>query len=519
MDSSKIKNLIVLSLAVFAALYLGIAAATAQMEVVLWVVGGLGLTVCLAMGRRIWLMLPFMTSLSLVLPIQGNFSTMLIAQFLILGFCSMLFLMRKLPMLFRFTELEFWNLLFLLCVAQVYMRNPIGLNLFGGDSIGGKPYVMFIITVATALLVSVLTVPPNELKWYVRATMLGSWINFGLGAVAKMVPSVGTYLGASFSTDVSRDAGLADRVAADEGAASRVSFVRQISLDLAIWVSSKVSPLKACVLPLWAPLVAFTLIAAAVSGFRSQFAAVALTYLVGILYRGGLRHLLVAGILVAAGLTVLGLGNLVAPLPPNIQRSLSFLPGTWEERYTRDTAESTEWRMQMWIDALSSDRYIKNRIMGDGLGMTADQLRLATSEATSVGNIDAHRESAMQAGDYHSGPVQTIRTVGYVGLVVLLIGLVRLGVHTHRQIERCRNTEWFSTALFIGNTYVWFAFGWTLIFGSFLGGASALFMGSALVRLLQNNLPLPPYVVKRREPYILKSSRQRLTEADSNPRG
>ena len=73
MDSSKIKNLIVLSLAVFAALYLGIAAATAQMEVVLWVVGGLGLTVCLAMGRRIWLMLPFMTSLSLVLPIQGNF--------------------------------------------------------------------------------------------------------------------------------------------------------------------------------------------------------------------------------------------------------------------------------------------------------------------------------------------------------------------------------------------------------------------------------------------------------------
>jgi hypothetical protein len=514
MDSSKIKTILVSALAAFAALYLGIAAATAQVEAVLWIVGAGGVTVCFILGRRIWLLLPFMTSLALTLPVQGNFSTGLIGQLLVLGFCGLLFLMRKLPMQGRFTELEFWNLLFLLCVVQVYIRNPVGLNLFGGENIGGKPYVMFAITVASAFLISILRVPPHELKWYVRAVMLGSWINFSLGAIGKLVPGIGMFLGASFANDVEQSQDLSDRSAIDEGAANRVGFVRSISTNLANWVSSRISPLKACFMPLWAPLVGFSLLAAAVSGFRSQFAAVGLTFLIGIFYRGGFRHLFLASVLGVSVLSVLGLVNLVNPLPPNIQRSLTFLPGTWDQRYKKDTAQSTEWRMQMWIDALSSNRYIKNHILGDGLGMTAEQWRRAHSSATSVGNVDAHRESAMQSGDYHSGPVQTIRTVGYVGLVVLLVGLLRLAVHTHRQIERCRDTEWFPVALFIGNIYIWYAFSWTFIIGTFLSGATVLLMGGAMIRLLQNNLPLPAYVVKRREPYILKSHRQRLAEAE-----
>jgi hypothetical protein len=165
--------------------------------------------------------------------------------------------------------------------------------------------------------------------------------------------------------------------------------------------------------------------------------------------------------------------------------------------------------MQMWIDALSSDRYIKNRLLGDGLGMTAEQLAkaeaLRDAKETGRGGFDNHRESAMISGDYHSGPVQTIRTCGYVGMFILLFGMIRLAVHAHRQIMRCRNTEWFPTALFIGNSYVWFAFGWTFIFGSFVGGATALLMGTGLIRLLENNLPLPAYVPRSRQPYVLPS--------------
>jgi hypothetical protein len=134
------------------------------------------------------------------------------------------------------------------------------------------------------------------------------------------------------------------------------------------------------------------------------------------------------------------------------------------------------------------------------------------------GGFDYHRESILISGDYHSGPVQTIRVCGYVGLAILIIGMLRVAVHAHRQIERCRNTEWFSTALFIVAIYVWHTFSWVFIFGSFSGGADALLMGTALVRLLEKTLPLPEYEVKRREPYTLNSHRQRLAEANPPPR-
>ena len=522
LDASKIKAAVVIVLAAFAALYLGIAAATAQFEATLWIVGSLGLTVCLAMGRKIWLLLAFTTAIGLVLPLPGSFSTIFMTQAVVFGFCTLLFLTRRLPLNFRFTELEFWCLLFLLCVVQAYMRHPVGLNLFGSANIGGKPYVVLIMLVATSVLLLSLKIEPNDLRWWVRLTMIGSWANFALGLVAKGVPSIGRFLGASFATDAA-GSGPDSREALDEGAAGRVSYIRIISLNLANWICSRISPLKACFIPLWAPLVLFTVLGAAYSGYRSQLAAVGLTYFIGVFYRGGITQLFLSVILGVAGIVMLAFVNLITPLPPNVQRALTFIPGTWEQRYKDDAKGSTDWRTELWMEALTSDKYIANKFLGDGLGMTMAQYQqtmfLKDKMGTGTGGYDHHREAILISGDYHSGPVQTIRVCGYLGLAVLLVGMLRVMVHAHRQIERCRNTEWFPVALFIGNVYIWLPFGWVLIFGSFSGGADALLMGSALIRLLEKTLPLPDYVVRKRMPYILKSPQQRIEPARMSPRG
>lgn len=494
MDASKIKLFIIMAVALFAALYLGIAAATAQFEAVAWVVGGFGLSVCLALGRRIWLLLPLMGALGLVLPLPGNFSSIFLTQGAVVGFCALLFLTRRLPIDFRFSELEFWCLMFLLCVLQAYLRHPVGLNIFGSATIGAKPYAVLVMLVITATLLTCLKVDPGELKWWVRLTMLGSWINFGLGVVAKAVPSIGYFLGASFGTDSAKQ-DPSSREAVDERASGRVSFIRIISLNLANWISCRISPLIACFLPLWAPLVLFVIVGAAYSGYRSQMAAVGLTFLVGVFYRGGIRQVMLSLFLGAAGLVFLAFVNLIFPLPPNVQRALTFLPGTWEQRYKDDAKGSTEWRTELWVEALLSDKYIRNKFLGDGLGMTQAQYRqtlaLRENQGMGSGGFDFQRESILISGEYHSGPVQTIRVCGYIGLLVLLIGMFRVTVHAHRQIERCRNTEWFPVALFIGNVYIWLPFGWIFIFGSFSGGADALLMGTAMLRMLEKHLPLP----------------------------
>ena len=512
MDSNKIKIILVLILAAFGALYLGIAAATAQTEAVLWVVGILGLVVCLSLGTRIWLLLPLAASIGLNLPLPGSFPITFLTQSLVLGFCTMMLLLRKLPIRFKFTELEAWCLLFLLFIAQAYLRNPVGLNIFGSSTVGAKPYAILGMTTVTALLIAMLRINPNDLRWWIRMTMIGSIANFSLGLLAKFVPVAGMYLAASFSVDV-ETSDPSDRSAVDEDAAGRSSFVRTITLNLANWISSRISPLKAAFHPVWAPLILFTLAGGAFSGYRSHLAYIALTYFLGVCYRGGFVQVLISSVIAAFALAVLALVNFINPLPPNIQRSLSFLPGTWEQRYEDDGKSSTEWRTELWIEALTSDKYISNKFLGDGLGMTADQLQQTISlkhmQGQGVSGFDYHRESILISGDYHSGPVHTIRTCGYAGLLVLLIGMIRVAIHAHRQIIRCRGTEWHPVALFICIPFIWLPFCWTFIFGSFTGGASGLLMGSALVRLLQKNLPLPAYVVQRNLGYAPLASPNR----------
>jgi hypothetical protein len=211
-------------------------------------------------------------------------------------------------------------------------------------------------------------------------------------------------------------------------------------------------------------------------------------------------------------LTGLAALNLIAPLPPNIQRSLSFLPGTWEKRYLDDAENSTEWRMEIWKEALLSDRWISNKILGDGLGFSAKELQYQMNSETpgssiGVSGLSAHHEAILANGDYHSGPVQTVRTIGYAGLLVLLLFQIRLAVHAHRQIQRCRGTEWFPLALFIGIPLIVAPIFFVFIFGTFASASAGLLLGTAMVRMLENNLPLPAYVVRRRTPYLLEQRR------------
>ncbi len=513
MDSGKIKIILIVAVAIIAAIQLGIAAATAQFEVVAWVAGGTVLATCVALGRRVWLILPFMTTLGLVLPLPGNFSSDFIAQGIVCGFCTLLFLMRRLPVKFRFTELEMWCLLLLLFVAQAYLRNPVGLNIFGGETVGAKPYALFLATVVTAMILSVLLINPADLRWWVRLSLIGALCNFGLGALVRIFPPMGYFLGASFSADVSQQ-GFTNEVL--EGRAGRASFVREISVTLSTWVASKVSPLKGAFHPFWAPLILFTMAAAAYSGFRSQIAAVGLIYFIGVCYRGGFKGVFVSVVLASLAVGMLSIVNLAVPLPDNIQRALAFLPGTWDESHKQDTESSTDWRMEMWIEVLTTDRYIKNKWIGDGLGLSVEELQrtralLESSSAGALGTsgFDLQREAVMLVGDYHSGPIQTIRTIGYIGLLFLFLGMIRVAVHAHRQIRRSRGTEWHAVTLFLCIPLIVAPIYWALVFGDFLLGATHLLMGTALVRMLQNNLPLPVCQKQVWLPYTLEAKNRR----------
>lgn len=473
-ESRSIQSVLIVVVVTVVAAWLGVAVVTNQSETLLKVAGVLLLAISLLLGRRIWLLMIFFTALNL--PLIRGFTSMQLGQGLFIGFCVLLFFVRRLKVRTTWGELEFWMIMVAACIAQAYVRNPVGLNIFGGASVGARPYFVTGLAFLAGWVMSILVVPPGEVKWAARLTIFGTFLGIPL-------------------VELRTRAGLA--TIGVESGGGRVAWLGSSSLCLLRWLVSRVSPLRSLVRPFAFLVLLAGVAAAAGSGYRNYVAAAGLTLAFGVYYHHGVGSTFVAVLVGICLIGVLAVLNLVAPLPGTMQRALSPLPGTWEDRYVRDSERSTEWRLEMWEAALFTDDWIKNKTLGDGLGMTRSELLRMENLSEGGGDfaegtsgLTIQQENMMITGSYHSGPVQTIRTVGYVGLVVLMLAMIRLAVHMHRLVKLSRGTEWFPVVLFLVLPNLILPIQFTFVFGEFDAACEFLFFGFGITRLMGNNLPL-----------------------------
>lgn len=499
-ESRSIQSVLIVVVVTVVAAWLGVAVVTNQSETLLKVAAAVGLIVCIFLGRRIWLLMVFLVAMNV--PLIRGISTVDIGQAVFLGFTGIIFLMRRLPFQFKFGELEFWMVLVAFTVVQVYLRHPVGLNIFGSGAVGGRPYFAVGAAWLTGMVMSALIVPPSELKLALRLTIIGS-----LAGVVFTTLRVRLGGGGGFEPT-----GI-DGSTSGTGS-SRVAIFGYLAPAIARAVGAFVSPLRACFHPLWAPLILLSLALAAASGYRNVVATVVIYYMIAIAYRGGFMSVVIASLTGAFGLGALALFNLAVPLPANVQRALSPFPGTWEERHVEAADVSTEWRVEMWKEALFTEFWIQNKLFGDGLGFRRRELMMmeamdAGQAFESLGSgLSAQQETMMITGGYHSGPVQTIRTVGYVGLIVLLLAMIRVAVHGHREVVRCRGTEWYPLALFMVIPPIALPFSFVFIFGEFKSASTSVFFAYGMISLMKRNLPLPAYAKKVRAAYFLNRRAQ-----------
>jgi hypothetical protein len=214
-----------------------------------------------------------------------------------------------------------------------------------------------------------------------------------------------------------------------------------------------------------------SLVAILLSGFRSNligwlFAIALATYI-----RGGVRHivpLVAAGLAGVVMIVVLQTAGLSVPLAA--QRALSFIPISWDSRASVDAKVTVEWRVDMWRLALTSDRYIKNKVLGDGFGFDPAELRAqATLASFRMDTSAGLQDYFMITGDYHSGPVSAIRFVGYFGLALFTALLIANARYAWKIIESAKNTAFFPLALFAGIGAIYHPICFWLIFGGYGG--------------------------------------------------
>ncbi len=506
MNSNVISRTIILVGGLFLGMVMANMAVTDRGSSLLWFGVAAVVFTGVALGRNIWMLIPVAYGLSLTLLIPGRPTTIILGSGIFLAFASLMVLMRRLPWRGSLREMDLLIILVGLTILQVYLRNPVGFNLLGGSSVGGRPYVLIAIGFVTYFFLANYIVPPHQLKLILKLTVVGAVINFILSGIGYFVPGLGMWYGAaSVSSNPNESTnGTSEGVAVTGiGSATRVTFLASVSANLALTVAAFRSPLTAILHPAWGLGVIASIAMAAVSGFRNSIIAVGMTYLVAIAYRSGFAGLVVSSVCVALGLGVLTVANTIHPLPSNVQRSLSFLPGNWSEDIMKDANGSTEWRVEIWKEVMLTDRWIRNKYFGDGLGFSAQELAMqkdisykimsGQSHGASLSGFDFHRDAILANGDYHSGPIQTIRVVGYFGLLILLITQFRLAVHAHRQIKRCRGTEFYPLALFVGIPLIYSPVFFITVFGSFELACGIIFLGAAYVKIMENNLPLNHY--------------------------
>jgi hypothetical protein len=120
------------------------------------------------------------------------------------------------------------------------------------------------------------------------------------------------------------------------------------------------------------------------------------------------------------------LNSEVVHLPKQVQRSLTFIPGKWDNDMAQDAAASNDFRRQVWT--LWADRYFPlHPWLGRGFGFQSQWVQRSIYNPQAV-----DYRQMVEVGNIHNGFFATVDAFGIVGTLFFIIWNVRLLVRAFR---------------------------------------------------------------------------------------
>lgn len=470
METSKLKSFIIVVLAGFFALNLGIAAATAQKEALVWISAAIFLGICLLLGRNVWILIPATLSMKGNInflpgtPAPWHLMTAVAAGFFMLRVAT-----RRQRVAIKWTLMETSLLLVALSILQALMRNPVGLSAFGGSDVaGGKPYFVFGVAF---IAYGIIAMADTDIKGWRWAVILYALIGIGdasINALSGLSPSFAArvlplYSNVSYSEAVGQGAGL-------DLAESRFAQIAQMGTILGLMSCTFWRPLAALdIRKPWRLLVAGgAVLATLLGGYRGAAASLFVKFVVGSALRKKWLDIAIIVVIGIFALAVITISGVVGYLPYGVQRVLSALPIEVDSQVALDAAGSSDDRFEMWRTALESDTYIRSKLLGDGFNMSARELQAMRSQTEGSPEIySSWTEAALETGAYHGFHVEAIRNTGAIGLLFATITLIVVMRYAWQAIQQSVNKPYFGMVLFVCMPYLIFPFWYWLVFGSY----------------------------------------------------
>ena len=478
MGGSKAKSLIIIVLAVLFAFYVGAGFVSDQKQAIgeLLLLGGA--FAIIALGRNIWLLF-FTLAIPGIVRVGPGFE--LWALFVPLAFIVQLArsFFDKPKYTWNFTVLDLGVFLVFLAVAQNFVRNPVSVAFLGGNDVGGKPFYMVILSVFIYMACSMQRLSMEQvfkaLKWCFFIGVGLVFVNLAGNFGKSPLSFLNDFYSLSNEVDL-KDVDLTVRGLNIFLPASTLTLKFLFSYYMPITV---LYPWNFVRFSGFLFGVAGTLL----QGQRNQIMAMGLFFVTSMMLRKDFSRLALGTFLgaILLGLVIILEVPLTA-LPFGMQRSLSFLPVQVSEGAKGSADGSSEWRYEMWEEVLNTDKYIKNKMWGDGFKFDLEKMRLLKSTAERTRDT---RILFLYSASYHSGPLTAIRYVGYTGFLATVLMFMAGAVLAWKICRRAFGYRQGWLILFYVIATIYQPFSWIFIFGDFKY-ISTIVASMGLLKLIWN---------------------------------
>lgn len=456
MNGNLFKIVLVSVVAILLAIIGGIMSADGDPLSIALAVSPFILAVLFLMKEKVWYLWMWLPILFLPIPVLSDYAPLL-AYGITLPFYLWNAMLRRSTLTWNSAPLlDAAVLLMFIHVGYVFLSHPFGLGLnILEDYYGGKGYILFLQAFLAYLCLSSLKTTSHALgkvlQWAVFLTIVFTLISTVRSILSS--DAAGADLAANAA---SANTGLEDR---------RQSGFLLISLLVLQLLIINYSVWQMIKRPWWGILLLLGTVGVMLSGYRSFIAEVLfLFFTISLIYKRWFFCILVPifGMLV---LLLLSSAGMLHSLPFGIQRTLSAVPFLDVSVQARANAEgSLDWRFEMWEWALDDrEHFIQDKVFGDGFSRHISIVKANVYEKAY--NLSKDQSDFAWDGQWHSGPLSTIQTLGYVGLALYLILSVIGMTYAWLICKIYRNHQYKLGILFVSSVYLIKPIFFFLIFG------------------------------------------------------
>lgn len=382
------------------------------------------------LGDRCWLIIPF------CLPIEGNlnflplnFSIQELA--VITVFCYLLFRMIfGLDVAWKLGPALIWVPLAGVLAVLLYhwiSSRDIGIKLLGGTGWGGRSYFkVALAALSIPLLASFPKIRMKDLQVVPLVYFLGSFVDIVPELLTTFIPAAAPLVWRVYSSVNLGEYGatLRGNFLGEQGVA-RIGTLSKLGLAAGLVILCYFRP-QTWLRPerLWAlPALIAGALLCALSGYRSAIFRYSFGLLGALFCTLRFKTIFILPV-IASFLLLVGFtqGTLIH-YPITLQRSLSFLPGNWDVKASKEAEGSSDWRKK--IDELFYKEYFQQApLLGKGYHFNPELAKQDTDVylAVAARRAEAGDEYAdvrryIEQRMPHEGPVHILLVTGAVGMV------------------------------------------------------------------------------------------------------